>query len=55
MVDELLATGGTEGCVSELFTNNNKRIIGLSFLMELVFLNSRSKLNYAISAEIGFD
>ena len=55
IVDDLLATGGTVGCVSDLLTKNNKEVIGLSVLLELVFLNARSKLNFPISAEISFD
>ena len=55
IVDDLLATGGTVNCVSDLLTKNNKEVIGLSVLVELVFLNARSKLNFPISAEISFD
>ena len=55
IVDDLLATGGTVGCVSDLLTKNNKQILGLSVLVELKFLNARSKLNFPVSAEIGFD
>ena len=55
IVDDLLATGGTVGCVSDLLTKNRKQVIGLSVLVELEFLNARSKLNFPISAEISFD
>ena len=55
IVDDLLATGGTVGCINDLLTKNNKEILGLSVLVELKFLNARSKLNFPISAEIGFD
>ena len=29
IVDDLLATGGTVNCVSDLLTNNNKKVVGL--------------------------
>lgn len=44
IVDDLLATGGTIAAVSELVGKMNGKIIGLCFLIELVFLSGRKKL-----------
>ena len=35
IVDDLLATGGTVNCVSELLNNNNKKVVGLLVVAEL--------------------
>jgi adenine phosphoribosyltransferase len=42
--DDLLATGGTAAAVSELITQAGGVIAGCSFLVELAFLDGRSKL-----------
>ncbi len=55
IVDDLLATGGTVNCVSNLLTKQGKEILGLSVLVELKFLNARKKLSFPVEAEIGFD
>ena len=44
IVDDLLATGGTMGAVIELVKGFNAKIAGVSFLIELTFLNGRDKL-----------
>jgi adenine phosphoribosyltransferase len=44
IVDDLLATGGTIGAVAKLIERCGARIEGLSFLVELEFLNGRKKL-----------
>jgi len=44
MVDDLLATGGTMAAACELVENQGGNIIGISFLIELGFLNGREKL-----------
>lgn len=45
IVDDLLATGGTVKAVSELIENIGGEIVGIEFLIELVDLKGRQKLN----------
>jgi len=44
IVDDVLATGGTAHAVSELVENLGGTVVGLGFVIELDFLNGRSKL-----------
>ena len=44
IVDDLLATGGTVGAVVQLVKGSGASIKGLSFVIELEFLNGRDKL-----------
>ncbi len=49
VVDDLLATGGTAQGVCELIEKSGGNIIGISFLIELAFLNGRKRLgNYPV-------
>ncbi len=43
MVDDLLATGGTMGACCELVEKLGGEIVGISFVIELDFLNGRDK------------
>ena len=45
IVDDLLATGGTARAVVDLVQKLGGNIIGLSFIVELTFLNGREKFN----------
>jgi adenine phosphoribosyltransferase len=45
LVDDLLATGGTAGAAIALLQKIGAQIIEASFLIELGFLNGRSKLD----------
>lgn len=47
IVDDLLATGGTVGAVLELLETSKVNVIGVSFLVELEFLEGRKKLGGA--------
>ena len=51
VVDDLLATGGTVNCVSNLLRNNGKEVLGLITVVELTELGGRSKFDFPI--EIG--
>ena len=42
--DDLLATGGTINAAAELVKRSNATIVGLSFIIELAFLQPRKKL-----------
>jgi adenine phosphoribosyltransferase len=44
VVDDVLATGGTAAAVARLVQSLNAEIVECAFLMELDFLNGRSKL-----------
>jgi len=45
IVDDLLATGGTAGAAVQLVEELGGTVAGLSFLIELTFLNGREPLN----------
>jgi adenine phosphoribosyltransferase len=44
IIDDLLATGGTVGAVAQLVKQQQGKIIGVAFLIELTALKGRSKL-----------
>ena len=54
IVDDLLATGGTVRCVHEIVKKLNKKIVGLSVVVELKDLNGRSNISFPVSSEISF-
>jgi adenine phosphoribosyltransferase len=45
IVDDVLATGGTAQATAELVRRGSGDVVGLSVLMELSFLNGRSRLS----------
>ena len=52
IVDDLLATGGTVNCVSNLLQNNGKKVSGLLTVVELTKLKGRSKFNFPVESSI---
>jgi adenine phosphoribosyltransferase len=44
LIDDLLATGGTSGAAAKLLQRLGAKILQISFLIELKFLNGREKL-----------
>ena len=52
IVDDLLATGGTVNCVSDLLKRNGKKILGLLTVVELRKLDGRSRLNFPVESSI---
>ena len=52
IVDDLLATGGTVECVANLLKRNNKKILGLLTVVELVTLKGRNKFNFPVESSI---
>ena len=54
IVDDLLATGGTANCVSNILNNYNKEVAGLLVVVELIELEGRLKLNFPIESSIIF-
>ncbi|MGI9036190.1 MAG: adenine phosphoribosyltransferase [Pyrinomonadaceae bacterium] len=56
IVDDLLATGGTAKAVTELVEGLGGEIVGLSFVVELNFLNGRAKFDgYEVKSLIRYD
>ena len=54
IVDDLLATGGTVDCVANLLKKNDKKILGLLTVVELVELKGRSKFTFPVESTISF-
>jgi len=54
IVDDLLATGGTVNCVSKILESNNKKVVGVLVVVELMKLQGKLKLNYPIESSITF-
>ena len=52
IIDDLLATGGTVNCVSELLNYNNKKVVGLLVVVELIQLEGRSKMEFPVKSII---
>ena len=52
IVDDLIATGGTVNCVYEILSSQNKKVNGMSVVIELEEFNARSKLPFEISSQI---
>ena len=54
IIDDLLATGGTVNCVSEILESLGKDITGLSVVVELKALQGRSKFDFDVCSELKF-
>ena len=54
IVDDLLATGGTVNCVSKILQSNNKEVVGILVVVELMKLEGKLKLNIPIESSITF-
>ena len=54
IVDDLLATGGTVNCVANILKKNNKKVNGLSIVVELADFNARSKLDFQVNSLITY-
>ena len=52
IVDDLLATGGTVNCVDQILKSFEKKITGLSIVIELENLNGRSKFPFQVESQI---
>ena len=48
IVDDLLATGGTVNCVSKILKSKNKKVTGLSVVVELKDLGGRTCLDFPV-------
>ncbi len=54
IIDDLLATGGTVSCVSNLLLSENKTITGLCVVVELLDLNGRSNLPFPVESIVTY-
>ena len=52
IVDDLLATGGTVNCVSKILESNNKEIVGILVVIELLKLEGKLKLDFPVQSMI---
>ena len=52
IVDDLLATGGTVNCVSEILKSFQKEISGLSVVIELEALKARNNFQFPVDSNI---
>ena len=53
LVDDVLATGGTMKAAIELMAKLDAEVVGISFLLELEFLNGRQKISdYQINSQL---
>ncbi len=55
ILDDLLATGGTMAASAELFKKVGAEVVGAACIIELLFLNGRSKLDVPFNALVGYD
>ena len=54
IIDDLLATGGTVNCVSKILESNNKEVVGILVVIELLKLEGKLKLHLPIESSITF-
>ena len=54
IVDDLLATGGTVNCVSKILEQNNKKVLGILVVVELIELKGRLKIDFPIESSIKY-
>ena len=54
VIDDLLATGGTVQCVSDILEDVGKEVLGLVVLVELNDLSARSKFSFPVHSIITY-
>ena len=55
VVDDLLATGGTFDAAINLVTRQGGEVVGAACIIELTFLNGRSRLPVPVTAMVAYD
>jgi adenine phosphoribosyltransferase len=55
VVDDLLATGGTMRAAGDLLTNIGAEVVGAATIIELTFLNGRTRLNMPFGTLLSYD
>ena len=54
IIDDLLATGGTVNCVSKILEKNNKKVVGILVVVELMKIEGKIKLGCPIESLINY-
>ena len=54
IVDDLLATGGTVECVSNLLKSQGKEILGLNVVIELTEINGKNRFNFPTLSHVKY-
>ena len=54
IIDDLLATGGTVNCISNILKKEGKKIIGLSVVVELLELKGRNNVNMEVDSIVKY-
>ncbi len=54
IVDDLLATGGTAKCVGDILLSQNKEILSLVVIIELLSLKGRENLSFPVFSEVQY-
>ncbi|HAT11530.1 MAG TPA: adenine phosphoribosyltransferase [Planctomycetes bacterium] len=54
IIDDVLATGGTAGAAQTLVKRQGATLVGCAFLVELGFLNGRSKIEVPVSSVLRY-
>ena len=54
IVDDLLATGGTAKCVSDLLEERNKSVIALNVVVELSDLKGKNLFDFPVYSQVSF-
>ena len=54
IVDDLLASGGTAKCVSDMLLSFDKDVLALVVVVELPLLNGRKKINYRVYSQLEY-
>ena len=54
IVDDLLATGGTAKCVSNILLSQNKKVLSLLVIIELSTLKGRENLPFPVFSEVQY-
>ena len=52
IVDDIIATGGTVQCLSDLILSQKKEVTGLNVVLELADLKGRDKFQFPVSSQL---
>ena len=54
VIDDLIATGGTIDCINKILKSQNKKIIGLAVVIELVELKGRNSFDFPVFSQVKY-
>ncbi len=52
IVDDVLATGGTAKCVSDIILSEGKEVVSYNMVVEIMSLNGRKRLNGPVNSQL---